>query len=56
MKILLKSVIGAAAVYVLATFGVAALSPRGSSASVAEQMAAQRTAQFLNSLNEIAAH
>jgi len=57
MKTLLQSVIAAAGVYVLARFVTAALSPRGSSASIAaEQMAAQRTTQFLNNLDEIASH
>lgn len=56
MKILIQSVIAAAAVYVLAVFCASALSPRGSSANVAEQMAAQHTAQFLNNLDAVAAH
>jgi len=57
MKIILQSVIAVAAVYVLATFGTAVLSPRGSSASITkDQMAAQQTVQFLNHLDEIAAH
>jgi hypothetical protein len=57
MKILLQSVIAATAVYVLATFGITAFSPRGSSAKIAaEQMAAQRTTQFLNNLDENTSH
>jgi hypothetical protein len=56
MKTILQSVIAAAGVYVLARFVTAALSPRGSSASIAEQMAAQHTTQFLNNLDEIASH
>jgi hypothetical protein len=57
MKIILQSIIAAAGVYVLATFAVTALSPRGSSASTpAEQMTAQHMTQFLNNLDEIAAH
>jgi hypothetical protein len=57
MKIILQSIIAVAAVYVLVTFGTAAFSPRGSSASTSgDQMAAQQTVQFLNHLDEIAAH
>jgi hypothetical protein len=57
MKIILQSVIAAAAVCVLAIFGAAALSPRGSSAdSSGEQMAAQHMTQFLNNLDAIATH
>jgi hypothetical protein len=57
MKTIIQSAFAIAAIYVLATFGAAALSPRGSSASPLEQqMAAQHTAQFLNNLDEIVAH
>jgi hypothetical protein len=57
MKTIVQSVIAAAAVYVLATFGISALSPRGSSSGAPEeQMAAQHTTQFLNHLDEIASH
>jgi hypothetical protein len=57
MKTILQSIIAAAAVYVLVTVGISALSPRGSSASTpGDQIAAQHTAQFLNNLDEIASH
>ncbi len=57
MKIILQSAFAVAAIYVLATFGAAALSPRGSAANVLEQqMTAQHMTQFLNNLDEIATH
>jgi hypothetical protein len=57
MKIILQSIIAVAAVYVLVTFGTAALSARGSSASTpGDQMAAEQTVQLLNHLDEIAVH
>jgi hypothetical protein len=57
MKIILQSAFAVAAIYVLATFGAAALSPRGNAVNApGQQMAAQHTAQFLNHLDEIANH
>jgi hypothetical protein len=57
MKIILQSAFAVAAIYVLATFGAAALSPRGNAVNApGQQMAAQHTAQFLNHLDEIVNH
>lgn len=57
MKIIFQSTIVVAAVYLLATFGIIALSPRGGGAStLADQTAAKQTVQFLDNLNEIATH
>jgi hypothetical protein len=57
MKIILQSAFAVAAIYVLATFGTAALAPRGNGASTpGQQMAAQHMTQFLNNLDEIVAH
>ena len=57
MKTIIQSTIAVAAVYLLATFGIIALSPRGSSTStLADQTAAKQTVQLLDNLNEIAAH
>ena len=57
MKTIIKITAAAVAVYVIATLGTAALSPRGSSASTAgDETAAAETVQFLNHLSEITAH
>ncbi|HTR41290.1 MAG TPA: hypothetical protein VMH87_06705 [Pseudomonadales bacterium] len=57
MKIILQSIIAVAAVYVLFTAAVFALTPRGSSASTPDdQAAAQHTTLFLKNLDEIASH
>jgi hypothetical protein len=57
MKTIIKVTAAAAAVYVIAALGTAALSPRGSSASTAgDETAAAETVQFLNHLSEITTH